>query len=209
HPKTYPKCLFFPLFFPFYSCEFQFSVSYRETHKNAVRFHFVIRQSLGAIGERLYLHCNVTICRRKDAPEPTIFNCFTHGEYCPNKTAELITKGPFVVWPFITKEERDKLKKQSSARPRIFFPFTPTVFQSLPSQGNENQDLFADSNRAFAVAGFLPLGLLIVVMIIVCFHITRLRRKAKRLVRLEPPCEEFETQADAEESNANTRETRL
>lgn len=64
-------------------------------------------------------------------------------------------------------------------------------------------------STAFAVAGFLPLGLLIVVMIIVCFHITRLRRKAKRLVRLEPPCEEFETQPDAEESNGNTRETRL
>ena len=108
--------VFFFSLFPFYSCEFQFGVSYRETHNNAVRFHFVIRQSLGAIGERLYLHCNVTICRRKDAPEPTIFNCFTHGEYCPNKTAELITKGPFVVWPFITKEERDKLKKQSSKR---------------------------------------------------------------------------------------------
>ena len=116
HLKTYHKCLFFSSLFPFYSCEFQFGVSYRETHNNAVRFHFVIRQSLGAIGKRLYLHCNVTICRRKDAPEPTIFNCFTHGEYCPNKTAELITKGPFVVWPFITKEERDKLKKQSSKR---------------------------------------------------------------------------------------------
>lgn len=106
--KDVSQMSFFSSLFPFYSCEFQFGVSYRETHNNAVRFHFVIRQSLGAIGERLYLHCNVTICRRKDAPEPTIFNCFTHGEYCPNKTAELITKGPFVVWPFITKEERYK-----------------------------------------------------------------------------------------------------
>jgi len=35
----------------------------------------------------------------------------------------------------------------TGARPRIFFPFTPTVFQSFPSQGNENQDLFAGSNR--------------------------------------------------------------
>ena len=114
--KDVSQIFFFPALFPFYSCEFQFGVSYRKTHNNAVRFSFVIRQSLGAMGERLYLHCNVTICRRKDAPQPTIFNCFTHGEYCPNKTAELITKGPFVVWPFITKEERDKLKKKSSKR---------------------------------------------------------------------------------------------
>ena len=64
-------------------------------------------------------------------------------------------------------------------------------------------------STAFAVAGFLPLGLLLVVMTIVCYHITLMRRKAKSLVRLEPPCEEFGTQANAEELNANTTETRL
>ena len=45
-----------------------------------------------------------------------MFNCFTHGEYCPESKQELITKGPFVVWPVGTKQERDKLKRQTSKR---------------------------------------------------------------------------------------------
>ncbi|XP_068694862.1 uncharacterized protein [Montipora foliosa] len=162
------------------NCEWQRDVYFQPTHNKALRFRFVIKQFVGVTGQRLYLHCNVTTCQRDDPPEPTVFNCFTHGEYCPDSKQELITKGPFVVWPVGTKQERDKLKRQTNKRARFFIP---TGMQSFPGQGKKHT-LYAHTNKALAAVGFLPLGMLIIAMIVVCYHITKMKREAQRLEAL-------------------------
>ena len=88
----------------------QFDVYYLKTHNKAVRFRFVIEQFFGVTGQPLYLHCLISTCQRNDAPQPTVFDCHTHGQYCPDKKQEYVTKGPFVVWPVASKRDRDNLK---------------------------------------------------------------------------------------------------
>lgn len=97
----------------FYSCEVQFDLYFLPTYNKAVRFRFVIQQFFGKIGQFLYLHCKITTCQRRDAPQPTVFNCHTHGEHCPKRKQVKITTGPFVVLPVGLRRSGESLQTTS------------------------------------------------------------------------------------------------
>ena len=102
--------------FEFYSCDLQGDVHFLRTKNKAVRFRFVIQNFFGEMGQNLYLHCKITTCERKYAPQPTIFNCHTHGEYCPNKKEEEITTGPFFVWPVVSRRDRTRQEMPATSK---------------------------------------------------------------------------------------------
>lgn len=107
------------------SCPQDYDVEYLPSHNKTIRFKFAIRPSFGLQEQFLFLHCQITTCRRKKLPQLTGYrksntlltakrNCEEQGQHCPHRRGREVTIGPFVMWPEGSRRDQQNLRMKSS-----------------------------------------------------------------------------------------------